>query len=164
MLSFKLSSLILSSQFWPPFKTTYTPELPAELQCAFEVYTKQYEAYKGNRSLVWRPSIGRVELELEIGNKKMELKVSTVHAIIIYAFQEQSKWRLDELSQKIRVPTSVVRKKISYWLSKRVLEETEYDVFELTSTPSTSTGTFLLFFFSIFIFIFIIFTKVDLLL
>lgn len=87
---FPLSSLILSSQFWPSFKND-TIELPEDLKKVFDCYTKSYEAYKGNRTLFWRPFIGRVELEIEVGNKKLDLSVSPIHAIIIYEFQKQSK-------------------------------------------------------------------------
>lgn len=86
---FPLSSLILSSQFWPSFKND-TIELPEELKKVFDRYTKSYEAYKGNRTLFWRPFIGRVDLEIEIGNKKLELSVSPIHAVIIYEFQKKS--------------------------------------------------------------------------
>lgn len=137
---FQLSALILSSQFWPPFKSTYTPELPDEFKEVFDIFTKQYEEYKGNRSLVWRLSLGHVDVEIEFGNKRMDLKVSTIQALIIYAFQGQSKWRLEELSQKLCVPTSVVRKRIGFWITKRVIEETECDVFELANTSSSSSS------------------------
>lgn len=87
---FPLSSLILSSQFWPAFKND-TIELPEELKKVFDRYTKSYEAYKGNRTLFWRPFIGRVDLEIEVGNKKLDLSVSPIHAVIIHEFQKKSK-------------------------------------------------------------------------
>lgn len=87
---FKLSSLILSSQFWPAFKNE-TLELPPELKSVFDKYTKSYETYKGNRTLCWRHVTGRVDLEVEIGNKTLNLSVSPIHAVILYEFQEQSK-------------------------------------------------------------------------
>lgn len=89
---FTLSSLILSSQFWPAFKNE-TLELPPELKSVFDKYTKSYETYKGNRTLVWRPVTGRVDLEIEIGNKTLNLSVSPIHAVILYQFQAQSKHR-----------------------------------------------------------------------
>lgn len=86
---FHLSTLILSSEFWPQFKND-TLELPPDLKTVFDSYTKSYEAYKGNRTLCWRPSTGRVELEIEIGNKKLELTVSPIHAVILSEFEKQS--------------------------------------------------------------------------
>lgn len=87
---FPLSSLILSSQFWPSFKND-TIELPDELKKVFDCFTKSYEAYKGNRTLFWRPFIGRVEVEIEVGSKKLNLSVSPIHAVIIYEFQKKGK-------------------------------------------------------------------------
>lgn len=89
---FPLSSLILSSQFWPSFKND-TIELPEELKKVFDCFTKSYEAYKGNRTLFWRPFIGRVELEIEVGSKKLNLSVSPIHAVIIYEFQKKGTFK-----------------------------------------------------------------------
>ena len=91
--AFKLSSLILSSQFWPAFKND-TLELPPKLKEVYDKFTKSYEAYKGNRTLCWRPVIGRVDIEIELAHKTLSLSVSPVHAVIIYEFQDQSKFKL----------------------------------------------------------------------
>lgn len=97
---FPLSSLILSSQFWPSFKND-TIELPDELKKVFDCFTKSYEAYKGNRTLFWRPFIGRVEVEIEVGSKKLNLSVSPIHAVIIYEFQKKGKLKAkDTFSHK----------------------------------------------------------------
>lgn len=40
-------------------------------------------------------------------------------------------WRLSDLSQKIHVPASVVRKKIAYWQAQGLIEETSTDQFTL---------------------------------
>lgn len=86
-----MSSLILSSQFWPVFKNdTLEMELPAGIKEVFDRFTKSYEAYKGNRTLCWRPVIGRVDIEIELSNKTLNLTVSPMHAVVIYEFQGQS--------------------------------------------------------------------------
>lgn len=88
---FELSSLVLSSQFWPVFKND-TLELPETIKHVFDKFTKSYETYKGNRTLCWRPFIGRVDLDIEMGNKTFSMTVSPVLAVIIHSFQEQSKF------------------------------------------------------------------------
>lgn len=40
-------------------------------------------------------------------------------------------WQLEDLSQKIQVPASVVRKKIAYWQAQGLIEETSSDNFSL---------------------------------
>lgn len=40
-------------------------------------------------------------------------------------------WYLGDLSQKIQVPASVTRKKITYWQAQGLLEETSFEQFTL---------------------------------
>ncbi|GAB0091799.1 Anaphase-promoting complex subunit 2 [Sergentomyia squamirostris] len=68
---FEFSSLILSAQFWPGFKKEEL-ELPEEIQAQFEKYRKSYEAYKGNRTLLWRPVSGKVTIDVEHMGKVRE--------------------------------------------------------------------------------------------
>ncbi|XP_070182501.1 anaphase-promoting complex subunit 2-like [Littorina saxatilis] len=53
-----LSSIILSAQFWPTFREEKIT-LPTALQSCLDAYTQQYEMLKGNRTLVWKPHLGR---------------------------------------------------------------------------------------------------------
>ena len=81
-----MNAIILSAQFWPPFKQE-TLQLPAEVTEALNVYTKSFEALKGNRTLVWKTNLGQVNLDLDIGEKHVNLNVTPVQAAIIYQFQ-----------------------------------------------------------------------------
>lgn len=86
---FEISSLILSSQFWPPFKNE-SLELPQIIEDEFNKFTKSYKAYKGNRTLCWRSVIGCVKLELDMENgRKIEAVVTPTLAAFIYKFQEK---------------------------------------------------------------------------
>lgn len=87
---FDLKSLIISSQFWPAFNKE-TLELPEEIEEEFKKFTKSYEAYKGNRTLCWRNVTGRVELEIELGDRTLEITAAPTQAIIIYHFQTKSR-------------------------------------------------------------------------
>ena len=49
------------------------------------------------RTLVWKNHLGFADIDLEIGDKKLNLKVSPVHAAIIYQFQEKAEWTALEL-------------------------------------------------------------------
>lgn len=86
---FDISSLIVSAQFWPSFNKE-SLQLPEEIENEFKKYTKAYEAYKGNRTLNWRTVTGRVNIEIEIGDRTMEMVVSPILAVIIYHFQTKS--------------------------------------------------------------------------
>lgn len=121
-MPFTISSLILSSQFWPTFKTE-TIELPATLAAEFERYTKSYESYKGNRTLIWRPAIGRVDIEIELGDRLIEMAVSPSQAAILTLFQERESWTLAELSSTLKLPGSLVRKRIALWQTHGIIRE-----------------------------------------
>lgn len=134
-MPFGINSLILSSQFWPTFKNE-TVELPASLATEFERYTKSYESYKGNRTLVWRPAIGRVELEIELGDRTVELAVSPSQAAIITLFQEREQWSLADLSAALKLPGSVLRKRIALWQTHGIIREQSGDMFVLVQFGS----------------------------
>ncbi|XP_053613327.1 anaphase-promoting complex subunit 2 isoform X2 [Plodia interpunctella] len=127
---FASNAMILSAQFWPPFKDE-TLELPEEIQNHFKSYTKSYEALKGNRTLDWKPHLGNVNIEIEIGNKKLDLTVSPFNATLIMHFQTKPEWSLEELHQAMKVPVTILRRKITYWQSMGLVSEKSSDVYVL---------------------------------
>ena len=127
---FPVNALILSAQFWPRFKNE-TLELPPVINDALEVYTKAFQKLKGNRTLVWKPHLGFTNIDLELGDKKVNLTVSPIHAAIIFLFQEAEEWTAQQLATKIKVPVSTLRRKISFWISQGILVERSTDVFSL---------------------------------
>lgn len=88
---FDISTFIISAQFWPSFNKE-SLELPEEIANEFDKYTKAYEAYKGNRTLNWRPVTGRVSIVIEIGERIIEMAVAPTQAIILYHFQSKGKF------------------------------------------------------------------------
>lgn len=85
---FDMSTLIVSSQFWPSFKKE-TIELAPAIQEQFDRFSKSYEAYKGNRTLNWNTLNGKVNIEIDFADKIINLVVSTTQATIIMHFQNQ---------------------------------------------------------------------------
>ncbi|XP_045502877.1 anaphase-promoting complex subunit 2 [Colias croceus] len=125
---FTSNAMILSAQFWPPFKDE-SLELPEEIKHHLEKYTKAYEALKGNRTLSWKPHLGNVNIEIEIGEKKLDLTVSPFNATLIMHFQTKPEWSIDELHQIMQVPVNVLRRKITYWQSLGLISEKSPDVY-----------------------------------
>ncbi|XP_020706375.2 anaphase-promoting complex subunit 2 [Athalia rosae] len=123
------SALILSAQFWPPFKEEWKLELPRAVQDQLAKYMKAFEALKGNRTLCWKPHLGNVNLEIELKDRKLNLNVTPIHATIIVHFQNRSEWTVDELSEAMHVPATVLRRKITFWVSQGVLKEISSDKF-----------------------------------
>jgi anaphase-promoting complex subunit 2 len=129
--SFSTSALILSAQFWPPFKEEWKLELPIYVHDQLNKYVKAFETLKGNRTLCWKPHLGNVNVDIEMRDRKLNLNISPIHATIILCFQDKTEWNLDELSELMHVPTTVLRRKISYWVSQALLIETTRDTFIL---------------------------------
>lgn len=138
---FSSNAMILSAQFWPPFKDE-SLELPEEIKQHFDAYTKSYEALKGNRTLSWKPHLGNVNIEIEIGDKKLDLVVSPFNATLIMHFQNKPEWSLEELHQIMKVPITILRRKISYWQSMGILSEksTDYYILVEGSNANKSHG------------------------
>ena len=125
-----VSALIVSSQFWPTFKKE-TMEFPESIQLLFEKYKKSYEEYKGNRTLSWTPLNGKVAIEIEIADKKLELSVTPAQATIIMHFETQKQWELEKLSSVMNMPQSVLRRRIGFWQLQGLIKESRENLFVL---------------------------------
>lgn len=126
----QVSAIIVSSQFWPSFKKE-TMEFPEEIMSLFDKYKKAYEEYKGNRTLYWTPLNGKVNIEIEINDKTLDLTVSPAQATIIMHFQTQKEWQLDKLSTLMNIPQSVLRRRIGFWQLQGLIKETKENLFVL---------------------------------
>merc|ERR1719312_2222349 len=137
--AFPVNSLILSAQFWPQFKSE-SLELPSEVTEALNVYTKAFQTLKGNRTLIWKPHLGFANIDVEIGDKKIYLTVSPIHAAIIYKFQESVEWTAQRLATSLKVPLSTLRRKITFWQSQGILAENSPDTFTLVEDGCMKRG------------------------
>ncbi|RZC36665.1 anaphase-promoting complex subunit 2 [Asbolus verrucosus] len=125
-----MSAMIVSAQFWPPFKDEKL-ELHRKLVKQMENYTSAFETLKGSRTLCWKNHLGIVDLEIELADRTLNLSVSPVHATILMHFQDHKTWSLEALSKVMHVPSTVLRRKLSFWQSHGIIIESEPDVFYL---------------------------------
>ncbi|EFA00073.1 anaphase-promoting complex subunit 2 [Tribolium castaneum] len=125
-----MSAMILSAQFWPAFKDEKL-ELHEKLVKQMESYTGAFETLKGSRTLCWKNHLGIVDLEIELADRTLNLSVSPVHATILMHFQDQNTWSLEALSKVMHVPSTILRRKLSFWQSHGIITEPEPDVFYL---------------------------------
>ena len=56
-----LKCLILSEQFWPKLKEEKV-EMSSELKAIQDKFISCYEAFKGNRTLIWKNNLGQVSI------------------------------------------------------------------------------------------------------
>ncbi|XP_011291981.1 anaphase-promoting complex subunit 2 [Musca domestica] len=127
---FDISSLIISAQFWPSFNKE-SVELPEEIANEFQKYTKSYEEYKGNRTLNWRTVTGKVAISIELGDRVLDMTVAPTQAVIIYHFQNKNEWSLDDLSTLVKIPPSVLRRRMAFWQSHGIIIESQPGIYKL---------------------------------
>jgi len=60
-----VNAMVLSAQFWPTFREEKVT-LPDELQTCLDAYTDKYKVLKGNRTLCWKPHLGKSDW---VGNR-----------------------------------------------------------------------------------------------
>lgn len=123
---FPVDAIIVSAQFWPQLKEE-TLVLPDIVTKGLEVYTKAYEFMKGNRTLDWKTHLGFANIDLEIGERKINLTVTPFQAAIICKFQEKSEWAAEELSLALKIPISQLRRRIAFWQVQGLVREMEAD-------------------------------------
>ncbi|XP_018567673.1 anaphase-promoting complex subunit 2 isoform X1 [Anoplophora glabripennis] len=123
-----ISAMIVSAQFWPPFKEEKL-ELHNRLVTQMEGYTSAFETLKGSRTLCWKNHLGVVDLEVELADRTLNLSVSPVQATIMMYFQDKSTWELEELSKIMQCPPTILRRKIGFWQSHGIIAEMKPDVF-----------------------------------
>lgn len=119
-----LKCLILSEQFWPKLKEEKV-ELNSDLKEIQEKFIGCYEAFKGNRTLIWKNNLGQVTIDLEINGKVLEFNVTPIQCAVIMKFQEKETWSLQELSQSMKMCSFVLRKKLTFWKMQGVIKQSD---------------------------------------
>lgn len=163
---------MVSHLFWPPFREEAL-ELPDTIKKKMQDYLNVYRELKPNRSgllsskifvsnsavffqstLVWKPHLGNVELELEFEGQTKSFSVNPTQAAIIVHFQDQRKrafcrlegdliffflwkavWELQDLADKLHIPVDIAKKRIAFWINQGVIREVEKNKFQLLDVP-----------------------------
>ena len=72
-----LTCTIVTRLCWPDLPNDKL-ELPPAIRAVFDAYNDHYHAAKAPRKLLWRPSLGSVEVELQFEDRELTLMVSPV--------------------------------------------------------------------------------------
>lgn len=69
-----------------------------------QIYAERYHHHKAPRKLLWRPTLGVVELEVTVGDQSMDFKVTPIHAAIVLHFKADSVISLQALAKALDIP------------------------------------------------------------
>ncbi|XP_058158763.1 anaphase-promoting complex subunit 2 [Dasypus novemcinctus] len=119
---FGVYAVILSSEFWPPFKDEKL-EVPEAIREALEAYCRKYEKLKAMRTLSWKHTLGLVTMDVELTDRTLSVAVTPVQAVVLLYFQDQACWSLEELSKVVKMPVALLRRRMAVWLQQGVLRE-----------------------------------------
>ncbi|KAI9573680.1 hypothetical protein HD554DRAFT_2167242 [Boletus coccyginus] len=136
---------IISRHFWPALEAS-SIVMPGQFQDTQEQYAKEFTTFKPDKALRWLPHLGRVQLELEFDDRRVNADVPPLEAAFIELFSEKDTWTVDELISRVgTVSRSAALKSLATWVGMRVLKEDNENVFKLLSegeepTPGTKTA------------------------
>ncbi|GAA57494.1 anaphase-promoting complex subunit 2 [Clonorchis sinensis] len=105
---FPLSAYILSVHYWPELLDDRF-KLPQDLCSTFDHYERVFQRLKGNRTLRWMHKLGLVNIDLELGDRKLQLDVTPLQASVAYLFTLRRSWNVRDLAQELETQLSNIR-------------------------------------------------------
>ncbi|RLN48195.1 hypothetical protein BBJ29_000303 [Phytophthora kernoviae] len=111
-----VDATIISQQFWPPLQGDGFTVHPS-MSKGIDAFKDAYHVLRNPRSLEWNPSLGSVQLLIELEGEEREFTVSPLQASIILYFEEKDRWGVDELSAKLEVDDDLLLKHTSLWVN-----------------------------------------------
>ncbi|EGO24136.1 hypothetical protein SERLADRAFT_416324 [Serpula lacrymans var. lacrymans S7.9] len=131
---------IISQHFWPTLESSDI-SMPGQLKELQENYAKEFSTFKPDKRLRWLSHLGRVHLELELEDRKVEADVTPLEAAFIELFSEKDVWTLDELISRVGpINRNMASKALATWVDMGVLKEDEENIFRLLEIAEEPTS------------------------
>ncbi|KAG3112977.1 Anaphase-promoting complex subunit 2 [Phytophthora idaei] len=114
--STRVDATIVSQQFWPPFQGedfTLHPKMSKDI----DAFKDAYHVLRNPRSLEWNPSVGSVQLSIELQGEERQFNVSPLQATIVLYFEEKDRWSVEELAAKLEISDDLLLKHVSLWVN-----------------------------------------------
>ncbi|KAI8055118.1 hypothetical protein BDF22DRAFT_675531 [Syncephalis plumigaleata] len=127
--------IILSRLSWPEFKSEEFA-LPDMIDSLYTTSSHIFSEYKQQRKLVLIPQV-----ELEFDERTVEFHVSPPHATVIMAFDQQDKWEINELANKLKMPLPLLKRRLYFWCGHGILKEVDQGHFVVQSSAGEQTDT-----------------------
>lgn len=143
-----VSPVILSRLYWPGFSSRNAGSdlvprvLPKRFRSYLEEYTRIFRLQPGyeEMDLRWLPDKGKIQIELELADRTLDMVVEPFEAILISAFSEDAAWgdadgkganmageravgslTLTELAKRTNLEESHLLTAIQFWVDSAVL-------------------------------------------
>jgi anaphase-promoting complex subunit 2 len=129
------SALILSKEYWPALPEAEAT-LPASISSVFDAYSAQFHALKAPRTLQFNPNLGKIELQLELQDRTMEIIVTPVQLAILQLFSEKSQRNFSEIEEILGLDDEDLTKSLNFFQGKQILREISSKI----SENSAETG------------------------
>ncbi|XP_039123636.1 cullin-1-like [Dioscorea cayenensis subsp. rotundata] len=97
---FDFSVTVLTSGFWPTYKT-FNLNLPPEMLKCVEAYNQHYLATTNKRKLTWLYSLGTCNIKAHFEPKTMELNVTTFQACALLLFNSSPRLSYSEIKDQL---------------------------------------------------------------
>ncbi|OWZ10966.1 Anaphase-promoting complex subunit [Phytophthora megakarya] len=107
---------IVSHQFWPPLQGEDFM-LHQTISKDIDAFKDAYHVLRNPRSLDWNPSLGSVQLSIDLEGVVREFTVSPLQATIILYFEDKDRWNVEELAAKLEISDEVLLKHVSLWVN-----------------------------------------------
>ncbi|KAF9164413.1 Anaphase-promoting complex subunit 2 [Actinomortierella ambigua] len=111
---------VASRFYWPTIQCE-TLVLPPKMQEMLDDYNAAYMQSRPAQKLEFMPTLGLVELEIELKDRTLSVQVPPVSAAIISMFEDKNTWSLADLSRELQHPEELLEKRVQYWVREGVL-------------------------------------------
>ncbi|KAJ2496386.1 Anaphase-promoting complex subunit 2 [Coemansia sp. RSA 1972] len=129
------SALVVSRQFWEPVDAD-TFAVPPRMRALRGQFTRVFEALRPARSLEWRDAQSRIELQVEINGRTLDVSARPSQAAALFAFQDTPQLSVSELAQSMECSEEFALSCVKFWQSHGVVRETSPRVFATTDHTS----------------------------
>ncbi len=116
-----LGATVVSRHYWPPFKGEEV-ELHGRLKEYYDDFSNEYRALKAPRSVEWKPQLGFVEIEIEIGGNTRSYNVSPALASVVMNFEDNEQWSLKNIAESLKLSEALAGKYLNFWVNNGILK------------------------------------------
>ncbi|GAA5955125.1 hypothetical protein JCM3765_003202 [Sporobolomyces pararoseus] len=134
-----LHSTIVSRLFWPSFQTSSTSsnsssslKLPGQLGKIQSKYDQTFTSLKSDKKLKWLPSLGNVNLTIEMKDgRTFTLDSTPIQAAVLELFSSSdttTTWTIENLQTELKLSDiSIVRNALFFWNNLGILKASSND-------------------------------------